>query len=423
MTINLVKTPTKQFSRSFYTLSQGLLSVTLLAMITPAMAPAQAVYYYGNGAGTAYRVSIATLGASGEANGWNGWIVTAVENGSGNPEAIVWHDTGPSGGIVRTGSTVWNDPNPGLQGLAIADLDATRVVTVDANHDSELELIVWEVSSTGSITIQNRVNLGCCAGPTSIARLDSSHVATATTQVTGCSCAAVNVWEINSAGSVSAGGSGSTGVQGSGAVAITAMNPNQFVTAIMNYPQHQLELNAWGFAKGTVTHQGSNTAGGFESLAMSNNANGNPSYPTLLSTAVVNNSGNLELIFWDISATGVVTREYSGTSGPAAGALDVVGLGLGALTPVASSSNGGGQVPGGGLLYMDEWYENGPPTTALQEEASTPTTFDISQIAAAYETTTTLGGTAYIVVTAQASDNLTNPLLTVIVWGVYPCPC
>jgi len=123
-------------------------AVAFLGLLSAATIPAQTITpLYSNASnsvGTVSQVAIANIGF--------GWVVTAVKNGSGDLEVIVWQDTGT--GIVRRGSKIAGAITFGIGVTAVPGPVPYRatVVTAAFNSSFDLELISWHVSSSGAVT-------------------------------------------------------------------------------------------------------------------------------------------------------------------------------------------------------------------------------------------------------------------------------
>src|SRR5215469_14726837 len=116
--------------------------VALLGSILAAAAAGAVTPLYRNSAGSISRTSIAYLGTP-------GWVVTAVRNGGGDLEVIVWQDTATA--IVRKGSATAGV----IQEVAVAAAPTglpNSVVTAVVNSTGNLELIEWVVDSSGNVT-------------------------------------------------------------------------------------------------------------------------------------------------------------------------------------------------------------------------------------------------------------------------------
>jgi hypothetical protein len=100
---------------------------------------------------------------------------------------------------------------------------------------------------------------------------------------------------------------------------------------------------------GTVTQQGSASAGSAQYVSAA------PWKENTVVTSLLNGVGNLELITWNISSSGVITREASGTGGSILGLANIClipGINL-PFTAVLSTTE---------LLAAEVWNTSGPLT-------------------------------------------------------------
>ena len=326
---------------------------------------------YSNTAGGVKQVSIANLQQS--------WVVTAVENSSGNLEVIVWNDTGTT--LSRTGSATGGP----VSRVAITGLDSSRVVTADVNPTTgDMDLSVWKVTFPAGTIAQQGSTISVCCTTTAIAisRLDSSHVATAASFVGNLY---VNAFKISSKGVFT-----TEGVASAGAVSqtsISTLTSKQVVTAVRN-GSGDLEVRSWSIGGGVVTAQGDATAGTAKHVA------GTAIFTTQVTTAIINGKGNIELINWGVTSGGKVTRQTSTTGGTPS----QVALTYGELSPFTAT------VDGSKDLTVEAWNSS---TTSISKLDSYNSTTAINQIAVAQDWDANLvGNTAFVTAARNSGGDL-----------------
>lgn len=326
---------------------------------------------YSNTAGSVKQVSVANLQQS--------WVVTAVENSSGNLEVIVWNDTGTA--LSSTGSATGGAVNR----VAITGLDSSRVVTADVNATTGyMELSVWKVTFPAGTIAQQGSTISLCCTTTAIAisRLDSSHVATAASFI---GTLYVNAFKISSTGVFT-----TEGVASAGAVSqtsITTLTSKQVATAVRN-GSGDLEVISWSIGGGSVTLQGDATAGTAKHVAST------AIFTNQVNTAIINGKGNLELINWGVTAGGKFTRQTSKT----AGAASQVALTYGELSPFTAT------VDNSKNLAVEAWNSS---TTSISKLDSYNSTSAVNQIAVAQDWDANLvGNTAFVTAARNSSGDL-----------------
>jgi len=375
----------------------GLLAAATVCAQSPTITPV----YGSSKAGAVSQVSIVALQP--------GWLVTAVKNSSGNLQLIVWHDTGTA--IIRKGSY---KAEAITYGPVVAALNSNLVVTAAFNSAFQLELDSWNVSSTGAITHLSRFDAGMFGN--SVAITASAACGCAVTATNGSSNLDESVWWVSPAGLITVGPSISTGSGNIDQVAIASESPGAGELDLMNAVSAGGTLDVTpavfefealltgGVCTGYLSHDcfgfppsGIAGAGAIGQLAVAYWY----STPTVLAadliytTAVVNGSGNLELISWDDDLSLENTaRLASGTAGAASQvALTTLGpapAGPGGPLPVTAVVNGKGN------LSVEVWYSTGPKT--LKELATYNTKSPITQVAVASE-----GDSAHVVTAAESS--------------------
>jgi len=299
-------------------------------------------------AGTAYVPAIAELK--------DGWVVTALCNGSNNLEVIVWQDAGA--GLVRKSSHKSASECFGVS-VAISPFNSSTVVTAVVDTVGAVELAAWQVSSTGSISqLGTTATLSSASGfqEVSIAQLDATRVVTALVDLSN--SASVTSWLVPSTGDIKMeGGASLTG--SFDWISVAGLNSTQVVTASSTKPTtttnpgNDLGIIAWSIdSDGNVTQQpGSATAGYAETpeiLLWNSNQ---------VVTAFQNGALDLELITWTVNSAGTVTRQYTGAGGRIAGGVNGSQVALcimpseGPFTAVLS--------PDGTVLDVELWEKSG----------------------------------------------------------------
>jgi hypothetical protein len=327
-------------------------SGTFLGLVMAATAAGSLTPQYSNSAGAVSAVSIAQLAPL--------EVVTAVRNGSGDLEVIVWQDTGTA--IVQAS----NATAGAIKKVAIAPVSANQVVTAVANSTGNLELILWKVDSSGKITKQYGTTYTLTVTRVSIIGLAVGSFATATRNSSG--DLDVEVWTAGASSfSLTAGSSGGAVSE----VAIAALQyasviGSQFVTAVRN-SGGDLEVINWIVGSGTLTQGGHATLGAIKHLSVV--AIGTLATHTVYATAVINGSGDLEDIEWSVLGNSV--KELgSGTAGAASGVAICQGFPW-AITAVRNGS---------GDLSVQQWDDKTKP---FSEAAKYNTTSPVTAIAVA----------------------------------------
>ena len=349
-------------------------AATLLVLLLAATAFAGLSPVYGNSAGTVKQVDIARL--------QDGWAVTAVENSADNLEVIVWNDNGT--GIVRTGSATAT--LGAISKVAVSGLDSSRVVTADINSlTGDMDLTVWKVSFPAGTIAQQGATISVCCTTTSVAitQVDATHVATAATFAGNLF---VNVFEISSAGVITADGETSGGVVNQAVIA--SPEPTRIVTADRN-SSGKLDVTMWHFAFGFLTKKSEVTSGAIKHLAIV------ALLTDQVTTAVINGSGDLELINWGISSTGALTKQVSKTVGPVL-QVAMCGAVLDQFTAVVGSSN---------KLDVAFWQSGSGPGTLFERETYNSATA-ITEIAVTLDFASSIGITDFITAARGSTGKL-----------------
>ena len=284
------------------------------------------------------------------------WFVTAVRDGGGRLDVIVWNNTGTA--FVRTGRQISDK----VGNVSVAALNPSTVVTAIIDSTGNLRLISWDVSPTGFIQKGRSYFTGISATTVSIAAVDSGRVATAIT-----SGGNLNVFsfDVEPGGFISWVGRTSGGAVSQAAIA--ALSSTQVVTAARNSTGN-IEITAWKVSgNGSITQQGNATAGIVKQLSIAYWQS------TTMATALINAAGNLDLVAWNVDLSGNVTPAAIGTVGAASEvALFTVGEGPWPFTAVRAGS---------GDLSVGLWESSGG--TTLTEAGSYDTTAPVSAVAAA----------------------------------------
>ncbi len=331
MTMNLIRLTKFGRGRIALPWRRHLVAGALCALAMLSAANAQSVsLLYSNHAGKAPQSAVATLP--------DAVAVTAVCNGSGKLEVIVWQ---AGTALVRKGSHT--SASTCQNSVAITPLNSTTVITANADSAGDYELAAWKVSSKGAISQLGTTTVtgtGAAIQYISIAQLDSTQVVTAS--VNASHALHVTSWLVSSTGDITMEGDASPS-GAFGYTSIAGLNSSQVVTASSETTSADLDVIAWSIdSTGTVTQQGDATAG-----AVTNPQIALWSTGTVL-TAFSNGSGDLELISWTVSSAGDVTRQYTGKAGTASSVALCVTTGSegGAFTAVAG---------GGSDLDLETW--------------------------------------------------------------------
>jgi hypothetical protein len=302
MTSNQSQSPFGKWLSMMWRFATITIAAGLLLGVTALPAAAQnwaLAPVYGASAGVIGQLAMTTLRTN--------VVVTAVTNTSNDLEVIAWNDTGTK--LTRTGSAVSDEVFP-LWGVGITALDSNRVVTAAANWTtSNLELTIWKVSSTGTVSKQGKVATGGLVTGVSIATLDSGRVVTAVQNSKG--NLTLRVWKITSAGVITSEGGFTVNTPAS-AISIVGLNASQMVTAFRN-GKGNLELIAWSInGSGNVTRQGTATEGAVAKVAVAYWA------PSII-TAVETEKAGLAIETWSIDASGNLATLTGSSGGSALG--------------------------------------------------------------------------------------------------------
>jgi hypothetical protein len=373
----------------------SIAAATLLGLLLAATVSAQTIaplYSKEVSGGTVSQVAIAQIQF--------GWLVTAVKNGSGDLEVIVWHDTGST--IVRTGSATAGAITFGLGVTAQIGPDPllATVVTAAFNSSFNLELISWQVTSSGTITrvgsatsIQggtsvsiNWLSLGeGCENP------EDFCVATVTNSSADLT---MSVWDITFlSGAITLMSTTSAGAAGSAVISQGLPGPMlgsaYFLTAAN--VSGNLEMTLWDSASGVVNSEFAGLPTG--QLAISNPAAvGDESYDYNVATAI-SSTGNLEITSWYVNVTPPIEyplMQAGGTAG-AASQVSIVWAPLqGGPFPVTAIRDGKGN------LSVEVWHSTSP--SILKEYATYNSSLAIESVAITAEFD------AYHVVTASRTS-------------------
>jgi hypothetical protein len=260
------------------------------------------------------------------------YVVVAESNANTNLEVLAWHDTTSS--LVST-STPGIVVSPGVIGVGVTGLDSGRVVTADVNNTGVLSINTWTVGSAG-VALQNGYSTAASTAnhEVAIATLSPTEVVTAYAAPNG--TLAVEAWTISAAGLPTpestigyqnenlAGSQNFTPPDGffAAQVSIATVSPNQVVTAIADNNQsmwvttwridsvgaHSQELlqlpNTVKNSPGTIAvgagrvFQLSGGGGLFPSLGFAQSA----------FTPFINPQGNVDVFYWDITPSGLLTQ-------------------------------------------------------------------------------------------------------------------
>ncbi len=276
----------------------------VLASVPPPSSAASLTPLYSNSAGAVRQFTATYCTDAGSLN----VVLTSVINSSGNLEIITWWDTDTS--LERLSSVTAGQAS--LVSAAcfyhIPDYDVPYLVTALANSSGNLEIICWFISNSGALIRQSSYTSAATATEISmVAGFSQNVVFTASRDTSG--NLDVNAFCIDSSGGVTP-----CGTAGGGAVSqvATAFTYNQFASAVRD-ANGKLEVTAWTWSSNQLIRGGTITAGAIKQVA-AGNAQGGQSQ---IYTAVVNGSGNLEMIAWNIDSSAQLSRLGSYTAGAA----------------------------------------------------------------------------------------------------------
>src|SRR5262245_48594544 len=188
---------------------------------------------------------------------------------------------------------------------------SSRVIAAVRTDSNELKVIVWDVGADGALTRRGDAVAG---GVTRVAITDwpeGPGVVTAVRMTSG--DLKVIAWKVATDGSVQRADDGTAGPVSE--VAISSPPGFAGVVTPVRTASGDLKVIAWKVsAAGAITRAGDTSAGA--SSAISVTALSSAGGAARVAVALRNGSGNLQIITWAVTATGIVARLHEGVAGP-----------------------------------------------------------------------------------------------------------
>jgi hypothetical protein len=291
-------------------------------------------------------------------NPYAAFVVAAEANASGDLEVIAWHDTTTS--LVLAGTPAVEEV-PTLIDVAVTGLDAKRVVTAGVDSTGALSIDTWVIGGTAGVVKQNGYSTGgnVAYHSVSIATLTATKVVTAVRDTNG--NLAVEAWTINADGLPTAEtliGAGPTASQ----VTIAASSVNRVVTAV-NDTDNSLWVTTWG-VDGTGVHyqdqvEKTNKVSRVSedvSIAAGSVFRLTGGHAELIEgafTPIITKSGNVEVLYWEVSKGGKLTLQSTPVSTTTDDFFEVAACMLPGNVPITIDADVNSKVNLG-------WYRNGP---------------------------------------------------------------
>jgi hypothetical protein len=226
------------------------------------------------------------------------WVVTGFRNADDNIEMVSWENTSSKlakrYGVIVTG---------GIIDVKLTDLDSSHVLAAMIRPDNALELRVWHVDSNGKLTREGEAFGLDPVQTVEVAAIGAKQVVTAVTDSGG----RLNVaaWQITSSGDIVLEGS-VTDVAVTQATVASVGNGEVLVGARISVGD--LLMESWSVTPGgAVTFLHHLTAGGIGGVDISGGAG-------YAFTGLRNASGKIEVIYWNLDASGNIIRQMSASS-------------------------------------------------------------------------------------------------------------
>jgi len=278
-----------------------------LVLASGAVSAQNLIPLYGATAGAVSDVAVATTVAP--SAGRAGDVAAAVVNGSGELEVIGWQDTTTK--LVRLGSASVDGKT---SSVAITGLDASRVVTASYSGDFTVALNTWKLGGSDAGVVRQGSETqqpAFIGGSIGIARLSSTRVAVSFVDPSSTDLF-VYAYDISASGVPTyLAAWGVTGVadSGIGLLGITPVSSDLVMTAIRDLSGN-LKVITWKVTASSVLPMDTYTAGAVSKVSIGADFGAGS-----VMTACVNGSGDLENIYWSISAAGKISRGETVTAG------------------------------------------------------------------------------------------------------------
>ena len=238
--------------------------------------------------------------------------VTAVKDGSGNLFLISWSAPPLLGSIARLHDSSTAQPHPGKASLiAITPVTQSMLVTACAAGNGDLLLIPWNIGTDGAITRLPGTARAGTVSAVSITALGNSSRTVLTAVKNGSGNLECIAWDVAADGSsiVRRGQPGQAGSISEVAI-VRARNDSEgpggssFITAVVN-GSGNLEVIAWNYQENppVISRRGNADAGTASNISISG---AGPS--SIYMASLRRGSGDKELIAYTIPNNGSVTR-------------------------------------------------------------------------------------------------------------------
>jgi len=226
-----------------------------------------------------------------------GAVVTPVRNGDGNLQLTLWNVTGSGAPITRIG-----DAHAGAVSEIATIVIHSHVVTAVKNGAGHIEVISWNrgLAREGSATSENASEIAICPF---LFENDPELFATGHRDLKG--NLKVEVWSLSNAGVPAWRGGASAGAVSEVALGFLGLGTGlryRFVAAVCN-GNGELELIQWAASAdgATIRRIGSTTAGSASHVSLRTHGD-------LIFTSLRNGAGQLEIITWRARSNGSIER-------------------------------------------------------------------------------------------------------------------
>lgn len=233
-------------------------------------------------------------------------VVTALRNSAGNLQLITW-SVAASGAITR----LHDDTAGAVSKVAVTELPVGFGVATAFRHgNGDLGVIAWQTDGFGTITRKGSATAEAISD-VAITTVDNPFHCVVTAARNGDGNLAITTWEITSDKQVIRRDDDLAGAISQ--VALTTVREDfgrQVVIAAVRNGDGDLELIAWDVsATGQLTRRGEVHGGAIASVAVASDG------AQEIISAVREGSGQLKLIAWQVSSSGEFVREGEASAG------------------------------------------------------------------------------------------------------------
>lgn len=262
--------------------------------------------------------------------------VTASRTSTGNLELVSWD-------ISTTGTIIARDTETAGPASEIAIAQASDMVTAFRNSAGDLEIISWEVAANGVISKLHEAAAGAVSKVAVTRQPSGSGVVTAFRNASG--DLGLIAWDVALVGgAITRKGDNGAGAVSHVAITTTQISCNCVVTAVRNSAGN-LQLTSWQVTGAqNIVRIDDDEGGAISDVALTSVQMSNTSQ--FIVAGVRDSNAKLQLIVWEVTSTGHLVRH-----GEAIG---------GAISDVAISTDGVAQVisavrDGSGELKLIGW--------------------------------------------------------------------